>query len=94
VTQGKWERGVVKPPENEKPRSFGEDLEGNLMPATLDGHNTRSLGMRSGNPEYLANDIRELIKPKDWQPFGSIKKYIRSLPERSPLSTLRGDQAG
>ena len=43
---------------NPKPASFVENLRGNLEPATIDTHAFRNIGMRSGDPRFLATSVR------------------------------------
>lgn len=42
---------------NPKPASFSENLQGNLVPVTVDTHAFRNIGMRTRDPEFLETSI-------------------------------------
>lgn len=46
---------------NPKPPSFSANLQGNLVPGTMDTHAFRNIGMRTGDPRFLATQIQEVI---------------------------------
>ena len=49
--------------QNPKPASFSENLQGNLMPVTVDTHAYRNIAMRSKDPRFLETSISELYRP-------------------------------
>jgi|SRR5215472_7123515 len=65
---------------NPKPPSFSENLQGNLLPGTMDTHAFRNVGMRTRDPRFLETSISEIIpKTREITPdsyaarFGEIK---------------------
>ena len=48
--------------QNPKPASFAENLRGNLEPVTVDTHAFRNIGMRTGDPRFLATSVSNLYK--------------------------------
>ncbi len=59
---------------NPKPASFVENLRGNLMPGTMDTHAFRNIGMRSGDPRFLATSLQTPIKGEPG-PESMISRY-------------------
>jgi hypothetical protein len=49
---------------NPKPASFSQNLQGNLVPGTMDTHAFRNIAMRTGDPRFLETSITELAKGK------------------------------
>jgi hypothetical protein len=43
--------------QNPKPASFSQNLQGNLVPGTMDTHAFRNIGMRTRDPEFLETSI-------------------------------------
>ena len=48
---------------NPKPASFSQNLQGNLVPGTMDTHAFRNIGMRTGDPDFLATSLSAVYKP-------------------------------
>jgi hypothetical protein len=49
--------------QNPKPASFSQNLQGNLVPVTVDTHAFRNIGMRTNDPRFLETTISEKYKP-------------------------------
>jgi hypothetical protein len=62
---------------NPKPPSYSQNLQGNLMPGTMDTHAYRNVVMRTGDQRFLVPQISEVIpsgRPSKFQQtFGEIK---------------------
>ena len=54
---GTIQSGGFDPLRNPKPASFSENLQGNLVPVTVDTHAFRNIGMRTRDPEFLETSI-------------------------------------
>lgn len=71
IMGGGWD--VIK---NPKPPSFSANLQGNLEPGTIDTHAFRNIGMRSGDPRFLATQIQEIIPAgREVGPNSAAAKY-------------------
>jgi hypothetical protein len=44
---------------NPKPPSFSQNLQGNLMPGTIDTHAFRNIGMRTKDPRFLETSVNQ-----------------------------------
>jgi hypothetical protein len=51
------QRGGFNVMQNPKPASFSENLQGNLVPVTVDTHAFRNIAMRTRDPEFLETSI-------------------------------------
>jgi hypothetical protein len=61
---------------NPKPPSYSQNLQGNLMPATIDTHAFRNIGMRTGDPRFLVTNTRETIPlGREVGPNSAAAKY-------------------
>lgn len=49
--------------QNPKPASFSQNLQGNLVPGTMDTHAFRNLAMRTGDPRFLETSFTQTYKP-------------------------------
>jgi hypothetical protein len=69
--------------QNPKPASFSQNLQGNLEPGTMDTHAFRNIGMRTGDPRFLATSIQEVYKP-------GVDRSADSMVSR--FGDIRGDR--
>ncbi len=80
--------------ENPKPPSYGANLQGNLIPVALDAHAFKNIGMRTGDPRFLASSIQELIpfrKSGPSRPSEFQREYAREIePTRKGIMVRYG----
>jgi hypothetical protein len=62
---------------NPKPASFSENLQGNLVPVTVDTHAFRNIGMRTRDPEFLETSISVPNKT------GKAAKFLKTASQSS-----------
>jgi hypothetical protein len=86
---GTWD--VLK---NPKPASFSANLQGNLVPGTMDTHAFRNIAMRTGDPRFLETSLSEQMKPGVTpSPDSMIARYgdVRESP-KGPKVVYRPQQ--
>lgn len=90
--QGDW--GGYDIIKNPKPPSFGTNLGGNLQPVAVDAHNFKNIGMRTGDPRFLATSLQSLSPTN---PFASkINQAALSAEDLDKLNMAQrfGEPAG
>lgn len=66
--------------DNPKPASFSQNLQGNLVPVTVDTHAFKNIGMRTRDPRFLETSLTQEIGDKPVGPqgqrYGELKNGI------------------
>jgi len=74
--------------QNPKPASFSENLQGNLMPGTIDTHAFRNVAMRTEDPRFLATSVRSKLS-SDPGEASMVRKYGEIDPKDPTFVTFR-----
>lgn len=80
---------------NPKPASFSQNLQGNLVPGTIDTHAFRNIGMRTGDPRFLETSFSSVYKPGADPAEDSLVKQFAEVKEGKDgklIATFRPQQ--